>query len=245
VGILNDFAKGLRVTLRQIWGERVTAEYPKDMREKPQRFHGRHVLNRYPDGMEKCIGCELCAGACPAHCIYVRGADNPIEAPVSPGERFGFVYEINMLRCIFCALCVEACPTEAITMTHLFEMSTTNREDAIYTKRELLVEPDGTPNHMFPDDPLADVEELRKADGWMRAVAPGGRVAYEGLTPWSESAGVGVRPAEPGQDPIRPIAADLPGFLEIEPTSPRSVGEGWGGSEDPGGEGGAVPEDES
>ena len=37
--------------------------------------------------------------------------------PVSPGERFGFVYEINMLRCIFCALCVEACPTEAITMT--------------------------------------------------------------------------------------------------------------------------------
>ena len=170
MGMLNDLAKGLRVTMRQIWGERVTAEYPKEMREKPTRFHGRHVLNRYPDGMEKCIGCELCAGACPARCIYVRGADNPIDAPVSPGERFGFVYEINMLRCIFCALCVEACPTEAITMTHLFEMSTTNREDAIYTKTELLVEADGTPNHMFPDDPLADIDELRNADGWMRAV---------------------------------------------------------------------------
>ena len=26
--------------------------------------------------MEKCIGCELCAGVCPAKCIYVRGADN-------------------------------------------------------------------------------------------------------------------------------------------------------------------------
>lgn len=229
MGMLNDLAKGLRVTMRQIWGERVTAEYPKEMREKPTRFHGRHVLNRYPDGMEKCIGCELCAGACPARCIYVRGADNPIDAPVSPGERFGFVYEINMLRCIFCALCVEACPTEAITMTHLFEMSTTNREDAIYTKSELLVEPDGTPNHMFPDDPLANIDELRNAGGWMRAVAPGGRAAYEGETPWSESAGVGLRPAEPGQSPAREIEADLPDFLALKAAGPEPISPPEGG----------------
>ena len=106
-------------------------------------FHGRHVLNRYSDGMEKCIGCELCAGVCPARCIYVRGADNPPDDPVSPGERFGFVYEINMLRCIFCAMCVEACPTQAITESKLFEFSFTNRTDAIYTKDELLVDDDG------------------------------------------------------------------------------------------------------
>ena len=108
--------KGFATTLRQIGKPRVTREYPKVKRAKPQRFHGRHVLNRYPDGMEKCIGCELCAGVCPARCIYVRGEDNPPDAPVSPGERFGFVYEINMLRCIFCGLCTEACPTEAITI---------------------------------------------------------------------------------------------------------------------------------
>ena len=93
----------------------------------PSRIHGRHVLNRYEDGMEKCIGCELCAGVCPARCIYVRGADNPPDDPVSPGERFGFVYEINYLRCIHCDLCVEACPTEAITESKLFEFSFTNR----------------------------------------------------------------------------------------------------------------------
>ena len=87
---------------------------------KPERLHGRHVLNRYDDGMEKCIGCELCAGVCPAQCIYVRGADNDPQQPTSPGERFGFVYEINYLRCIHCDLCVEACPTEAITETMLF-----------------------------------------------------------------------------------------------------------------------------
>ena len=90
---------------------------------KPERLHGRHVLNRYEDGMEKCIGCELCAGVCPAKCIYVRGADNDPDNPTSPGERFGFVYEINYLRCIHCDLCVEACPTEAITEIKLFEFS--------------------------------------------------------------------------------------------------------------------------
>lgn len=204
MGVLNQFAKGARVTFRQfvrtMFGDgEVTTRYPDEMREKPQRFHGRHVLNRYPDGMEKCIGCELCAGACPARCIYVRGQDNPPDDPVSPGERFGFVYEINMLRCIFCALCVEACPTEAITMTQLFEMSTTNRDDAIYTKDELLVGADGTPNHMFDEDKFADLTELAKADGWMRATAPGGRAAYEGVVSWTPSAGVGTRPAEAGQ----------------------------------------------
>ena len=44
---------------------------PKEKRPKPARFHGRHVLNRYEDGMEKCIGCELCAGVCPAQ-LHLR-----------------------------------------------------------------------------------------------------------------------------------------------------------------------------
>jgi NADH-quinone oxidoreductase subunit I len=102
---------GFVVTLAQVFKPKLTGDYPKHKRDKPERFHGRHVLNRYEDGMEKCIGCELCAGVCPARCIYVRGADNLPDAPVSPGERYGFVYEINYLRCIHCDLCVEACPT--------------------------------------------------------------------------------------------------------------------------------------
>ena len=191
--------RGFAVTLRQMPKERVTMKYPRDKRTKPQRFHGRHVLNRYPDGMEKCIGCELCAGVCPARCIYVRGADNPEDAPVSPGERYGFVYEINMLRCIFCGLCVEACPTEAITMSHLFEMSVTDRDDAVFTRSELLVDSDGTPAHNQEAGPLIDLDELKIADGWMRATAPSGRAAYEGISAWTPSAGVGLREAERGQ----------------------------------------------
>jgi NADH-quinone oxidoreductase subunit I len=190
---------GFWITLKQIFRPKVTTQYPKQKRVKPQRFHGRHVLNRYPDGMEKCIGCELCAGVCPARCIYVRGKENPPDAPISPGERYGFVYEINMLRCVFCGLCVEACPTEAITMSQLFEMSVTNRQDAIYTRSELLMEPDGTVPHPEPDSILIDKGELNLSDGWLRATAPSGRAAYEGVVAWTPTAGVGLRPPERGQ----------------------------------------------
>ncbi len=205
MGMLRELIKGLRVTGRTMISTvagsgPVTTRYPDEMREKPQRFHGRHVLNRYPDGMEKCIGCELCAGACPARCIFVRGADNDPVQPTSPGERFGFVYEINMLRCIFCGLCVEACPTEAITMTHLFEMSTTNRADAIYTKETLLMEPNGRVPHMFPEDPLADMDELNTADGWLRATAPSGVAEYEGRRMWQGTPGTADWDPEPPQE---------------------------------------------
>ena len=198
------YLEGFRVTLEQIFRPRLTVAYPDQKRPKPARFHGRHVLNRYEDGMEKCIGCELCAGVCPARCIYVRGADNPPEEPVAPGERFGFVYEINYLRCIHCDLCVEACPTEAITESKLFEFSFTNRPDAIYTKAELLVDDDGNPRHLPWEDwrPGDEVD----TSAWVRATASSGAAAFEGRAAWSAELGYGVRAPERGQaaEPAEP-----------------------------------------
>jgi NADH-quinone oxidoreductase subunit I len=198
---LVDFLRGFTVPIRQVFRPKVTEFFPKEKRPKPERFHGRHVLNRYEDGMEKCIGCELCAGVCPARCIYVRGADNPPDAPIAPGERYGFVYEINYLRCIHCDLCVEACPTEAITETKQFEYSFTNREDAIYTKDELLVDDDGHARRLpwelwkgFEDDATS---------AWMRATSPSGDADYEGTVAWAGELGYGVRPPELGQSAAR------------------------------------------
>jgi NADH-quinone oxidoreductase subunit I len=188
---------GFMITLRQMGRPRLTTEYPKVKHDKPVRVHGRHVLNRYEDGMEKCIGCELCAGVCPARCIYVRGAENPVDAPVSPGERYGFVYEINYLRCIHCDLCVEACPTEAITETKLFEFSFASRADAIYTKAELLVDDEGRARRQPWELWLGGEDDDTSA--WMRATSPAGSADYEGRVNWSSELGFGVREPEQGQ----------------------------------------------
>jgi NADH-quinone oxidoreductase subunit I len=207
MGLLDGFL----VTLRQhrlFGGKRVTTPYsggrvarrvadPEGRDEKsvkPERAHGRHVLNRYEDGMEKCIGCELCAGVCPAKCIYVRGRDNDPDDPTSPGERYGYVYEINYLRCIHCDLCVEACPTEAITESKLFEFSFTNRRDAVYTKDELLVGDDGRPKRLPWEDwrPGEDVA----TSAWMRATSANGDADYVGKVGWSGELGYGLRAPE-------------------------------------------------
>jgi NADH-quinone oxidoreductase subunit I len=137
-----ETARGLRTTLGRVVEGPVTMEYPEQKVPVYPRFRGRHKLHRFEDtGLEKCVGCSLCAAACPADCIRVVAAENTPENRVSPGERYAAVYEINLSRCIFCGYCEVACPFDAITMGHDYELSTYDRSDLIFTKEMLLAEP--------------------------------------------------------------------------------------------------------
>jgi len=137
-----ETARGLLTTLGRFAEPAATVEYPEEKTPVYPRFRGRHKLHRFEDsGLEKCVGCSLCAAACPADCIRVGAAENTPTNRVSPGERYAAVYEINMSRCIFCGYCEIACPFDAITMGHDYEMSDYDRSDLIFTKEMLLAEP--------------------------------------------------------------------------------------------------------
>ena len=137
---LFDIARGMGVTASHLFKKPVTANYPDEPVSIKPRFRGRHHLLRHPGtGLEKCIGCSLCAAACPAYAIYVEAAENDPDNPTSAGERYASIYEINMLRCIFCGFCEEACPTGAIVLGHEFELADFRYDDFVYGKDDMMV----------------------------------------------------------------------------------------------------------
>jgi NADH-quinone oxidoreductase subunit I len=140
--VFGETLRGMKTTFGRIVEGPTTIQYPEQKTPVYPRFRGRHKLHRFEDtGLEKCVGCSLCAAACPADCIRVVAAENTPEHRISAGERYAAVYEINLSRCIFCGYCEVACPFDAITMGHDYEMSDYTRSDLIFTKEMLLAEP--------------------------------------------------------------------------------------------------------
>ncbi len=165
LGDARALVRGFWETLRHAAQPPVTISYPEVKRPIPPTFRGRHRLHRHEDGLERCIGCELCAAACPAGAILVLAADNDPAHPVSPGERYAAIYEINMIRCIFCGYCEEACPVDAIKLGPEYELADYDRASFVYTK-EMLLDPEKyAPRRQYH----ADVDRL---DPDLHAVIP-------------------------------------------------------------------------
>ncbi len=191
--------QGLFTTLRTFFKKPITVQYPFTIRDYAPRFRGAVGFLPHPKtGDEKCVGCGLCAQICPIKCITMGVVEDDSEGEATDhsdewhpfehyylpfqdpekaeanGKKFRFFYDINESRCLFCGLCVEACPVEALTMSHVYEMSTESRADLVWGKDKLLragqmyqeqlreLQPSGMMRHI-PLLPIPGTKQYNKA----------------------------------------------------------------------------------
>ncbi|MBS1271027.1 MAG: NADH-quinone oxidoreductase subunit I [Candidatus Marinimicrobia bacterium] len=129
--------RSIWIVLKHTFRKRETVQYPEEKPDLSPRYRGRIVLSRDPDGGERCVGCYLCAVACPVDCISLQATED------ENGRRYPEFFRINFSRCIYCGYCEDACPTYAIQLTPDFEMAEYDRNNLVYEKEDLLISGEG------------------------------------------------------------------------------------------------------
>ena len=156
---LPQIITGLKTTLSNLFGKKVTREYPEQPPPIPDGYRGVPTLVKDPNGREKCVSCQLCEFVCPPKAIRITPGELDEENENTHVEKEPQEFEINMLRCIYCGLCEEVCPEEAIWLQNIYSVSGYTREEFVYNK-EKLYELGGTlPDDHFKWDKKKDAEE--------------------------------------------------------------------------------------
>ena len=129
---LSELLKGMGLTGRRLFSDKITVQYPDEKPPQSNRFRGLHALRRYPNGEERCIACKLCEAVCPALAITIEAEQH------ADGTRRTTKYEIDLFKCIYCGFCEESCPVDSIVETRVFEYAFEKRGENIMTKDMLL-----------------------------------------------------------------------------------------------------------
>jgi len=194
--------EGLLTTLRTFFRPPVTLKYPLERPALAERFKGPPGL-LWDDEADEiiCVGCNICARACPVNCITLTakkytGTKTNKRAIVDE-------YYIDFSRCIYCAICVEVCPFDANEMTHSFELSVYDRKDLLFDKDQLVELARGMKRRPMH---VPTVPEPPRPTPAARPAAAGARPAPAAARP-APAAGAAARPGAGTSPAARPAAA--------------------------------------
>ncbi|NBC66590.1 MAG: 4Fe-4S dicluster domain-containing protein [Bacteroidetes bacterium] len=130
---LKSIFTGMGVTIRHFFKPAVTELYPEEKVELPKGARAKLYVN-----IDDCIGCNLCARACPVNCIDIETvlATSDVDlGKTSTGnpKRFWLTqFDIDMAKCMYCDLCTFPCPTDCIYMVPEYEYSEFDRTNLVF-----------------------------------------------------------------------------------------------------------------
>src|SRR6187397_230389 len=143
----SGIAEGLWETGRNFLGSYVsesrlvTVEYPEE--REPLKEATRNFPFLVYDGKDaaaglRCVACQICEKECPPQCIYIEKSKDKKPDYIGKPQFYPAVFDIDVSVCMSCQICVEVCPFEAIKMDTEFELSTSDRFDALLLHKDRL-----------------------------------------------------------------------------------------------------------
>ncbi len=133
---LKGLAKGMWVTLRELFRRNQTVQYPHVKEEPHPRARGVIGLLE-----ENCTVCMLCARECPDWCIYIEGHKEkrpPRRAGAKPRTRQVLDrFDIDYSLCMYCGICVDVCPFDALHWSPEYDYTEFGIAEMLHDKKRL------------------------------------------------------------------------------------------------------------
>ena len=182
--------KGMAETARNFVGSYVTKDRLTTVQYPEERLPQHQAARNFPflvfDGKDpelglRCVACQICEKECPPQCIYIVKSKDKKPDHIGKPQFYPAVFDIDTSVCMSCQICVEVCPFEAIKMDTEFELSRTDRFDALLLKKDQLAKSNDYYHKLHPTE-AAEVdarlaEEKAKAEAKAKADAEKAKAA--------------------------------------------------------------------
>ena len=168
--------KGLAETARNFFGSYVSKDRLTTIQFPEERAPRIEASRNFPflvyDGTDpmaglRCVSCLICEKECPPKCIFIEKSTDKKPDAVGKPQFYPSKFNIDISVCMSCQICVEVCPFDAIKMDNAFELSATDRFDALLFNKQQLAKP----NEYYHDIHPTEAAEVDAALAAARAKA--------------------------------------------------------------------------